>query len=42
MLNDWGLITIDDNKELHVIKKAELHDATFRDQTIETALIKIL
>lgn len=42
MLNDWGLITIDDKKELHVIKKAELHDAVFRDQTIETALIKIL
>ena len=42
MLNDWGLITIDDKKELHVIKKAELHDAIFRDQTIETALIKIL
>lgn len=42
MLNDWGLITIDDDKELHVIKKAELHDAIFRDQTIETALIKIL
>lgn len=42
MLNDWGLITIDDKKELRVIKKAELHDAVFRDQTIETALIKIL
>lgn len=42
MLNDWGLITIDKNKELHVIKKAELHDAIFRDQTVETALIKIL
>lgn len=42
MLNDWGLITIDDKKELHVIKKAELHNAIFRDQTIETALIKIL
>ena len=42
MLNDWGLITIDAKKELHVIKKAELHDAIFRDQTIETALIKIL
>lgn len=42
MLNDWGLITIDDKKELHVIKKAELHDAIFRDQAIETALIKIL
>ena len=42
MLNDWGLITIDDRKELHVIKKAELHDAIFRDKTIETALIKIL
>lgn len=42
MLNDWGLITIDDKKELHVIKKAELHDAIFRDQTVETALIKIL
>ena len=42
MLNDWGLITIDEKKELHVIKKAELHDAIFRDQTIETALIKIL
>ena len=42
MLNDWGLITIDEKKELHVIKKAELHDAMFRDQTIETALIKIL
>lgn len=42
MLNDWGLITIDDKKELHVINKAELHDAVFRDQTIETALIKIL
>lgn len=42
MLNDWGLITIDEKKELHVIKKAELHDAIFRDKTIETALIKIL
>lgn len=42
MLNDWGLITIDEKKELHVIKKAELHDAIFRDQTVETALIKIL
>lgn len=42
MLNDWGLITIDEKKELHVIKKAELHDAIFRDQAIETALIKIL
>lgn len=42
MLNDWGLITIDEKKELHVIKKAELHDAFFRDQTVETALIKIL
>lgn len=42
MLNDWGLITIDDKKELHVVKKAELHDAIFRDQTVETALIKIL
>lgn len=42
MLNDWGLITIDDEKELHVIKKAELHNAIFRDQTVETALIKIL
>lgn len=42
MLNDWGLITIDENKELHVIKKAELHDAIFRDRTVETALIKIL
>lgn len=42
MLNNWGLITIDEKKELHVIKKAELHDAIFRDQTIETALIKIL
>lgn len=42
MLNDWGLITIDKKKELHVIKKAELHDAIFRDQTVETALIKIL
>lgn len=42
MLNDWGLITIDDQKALHVIKKAELHDAIFRDQTVETALIKIL
>ena len=42
MLNNWGLITIDNEKKLHVIKKAELHDATFRDQTIETALIKIL
>lgn len=42
MLNDWGLIEIDEKKELHVIKKAELHDAIFRDQTIETALIKIL
>lgn len=42
MLNDWGLITIDEKKELHVIKKAELHDAIFKDQTIETALIKIL
>lgn len=42
MLPEWGLITIDDDKELHVIKKAELHDAIFRDKTIETALIKIL
>ncbi|WP_343018495.1 MmcB family DNA repair protein [Catenibacterium mitsuokai] len=42
MLPEWGLITIDDQKELHVIKKAELHDAIFRDQTVETALIKIL
>lgn len=42
MLNDWGVITIDNEKKLHVIKKAELHDAVFRDQTIETALIKIL
>lgn len=42
MLNDWGLITIDEKKELHVIKKAELHNAIFRDQTVETALIKIL
>lgn len=42
MLNDWGLITIDEKKELHVIKKAELHDAIFRDKTVETALIKIL
>lgn len=42
MLNDWGLITIDDKKELHVVKKAELHDAIFRDKTVETALIKIL
>lgn len=42
MLNDWGLITIDKKKELHIIKKAELHDAIFRDQTVETALIKIL
>lgn len=42
MLNDWGLITIDEKKELHVIKKAELHDAIFRDKTSETALIKIL
>ena len=42
MLPEWGLITIDDKKELHVIKKAELYDAIFRDQTIETALIKIL
>lgn len=42
MLNNWGLITIDNDKKLHVIKKAELHDAVFRDQTIETALIKIL
>lgn len=42
MLNDWGLITIDEKKELHVIKKAEPHDAIFRDQTVETALIKIL
>lgn len=42
MLPEWGLITIDDKKELHVIKKAELHDAIFRDQTVETALIKIL
>lgn len=42
MLNDWGLITIDEKKELHVIKKAELHDAIFRDKTMETALIKIL
>ena len=42
MLNDWGLITIDEKKELHVVKKAELHDAIFRDLTIETALIKIL
>lgn len=42
MLPEWGLITIDEKKELHVIKKAELHDAIFRDQTVETALIKIL
>lgn len=42
MLNDWGLLTIDDKKELHVIQKAKLHDAIFRDQTVETALIKIL
>lgn len=42
MLPEWGLITIDNEKKLHVIKKAELHDAIFRDQTIETALIKIL
>lgn len=42
MLPEWGLITIDDKKELHVVKKAELHDAIFRDKTIETALIKIL
>lgn len=42
MLSNWGLITIDNEKKLHVIKKAELHDAIFRDQTIETALIKIL
>ena len=42
MLNNWGLISIDNEKKLHVIKKAELHDAIFRDQTIETALIKIL
>ena len=42
MLPEWGLIAIDDKKELHVIKKAELHDAIFRDQTVETALIKIL
>lgn len=42
MLPEWGLITIDDQKELHVIQKAKLHDAIFRDQTIETALIKIL
>ena len=28
--------------KLHVIKKAELHDAILRDQTVETALIKIL
>lgn len=42
MLPEWGLITIDDQKELHVIQKAKLHDAIFRDQTVETALIKIL
>ena len=42
MLPEWGLITIDNEKKLHVIKKAELHNAIFRDQTIETALIKIL
>lgn len=42
MLPEWGLITIDDKKELHVVKKAEPHDAIFRDKTIETALIKIL
>lgn len=42
MLNDWGLITIDNEKNLHVIKKAEFHNAIFRDKTIETALIKIL
>lgn len=42
MLNNWGLIMIDETKKLHVIKKAKLHDAIFRDQTIETALIKIL
>lgn len=42
MLPEWGLITIDDQKELHVIQKAKLHDAIFRDKTVETALIKIL
>lgn len=42
MLNDWGLITIDEKKELHVIQKAKLYDAIFRDETVETALIKIL
>ena len=42
MLNKWGLITIDNEKNLHVIKKAEFHNAIFRDKTIETALIKIL
>ena len=42
MLNNWGLIMIDNEKNLHVIKKAEFHNAIFRDKTIETALIKIL
>lgn len=42
MLPSWGLIMIDDKKKLHVVKNAELHNGVFRDQTVETALIKIL
>lgn len=42
MPDGWGLLTVDDNKHLHVAITAQLHNAVLRDEAIETALIKLL
>lgn len=42
MLPTWGLMIIDEKKRLKIIYKAERNDAVFRNETLETALVKLL
>lgn len=38
----WGILSIDKNKKVSVAQKADPHEASLRDKTLNTALIKLL
>lgn len=42
MLPEWGLLLLNEQKELQIAVKAKRHNAVFRKETIETALVKFL
>lgn len=42
MLPEWGLLLLNDKKELKIARKATFRKAIFRDKTMETALVKLM